>query len=245
MLKALVCSALLLFIHAGGAAQLAAELVGKYQMEVQGGDVLELRADGTATLAGEQTKWSVRGNQLIVGSDVMTYVLQPGRLLLTMGSVQLAWKKIGGAAKPLSPMQAAAARAQGGPPAGAPQPPRTGPAGGNPQDLQARQVLTRSAWCSFTYNKVSGTSTTRKVIFRPDGAMLVNAGAETYSSGSGGVFAGQRNSAGAMRWKFESLRLYVDADDGAGFQDVGLSATQNSNGAVILKSLGREYSMCR
>jgi hypothetical protein len=75
--------------------------------------------------------------------------------------------------------------------------------------------------------------------------MLVNGGAETYSSGTGGVFAGQSNSNGAMRWKFENLRLYIDPNDGRGFQDVGLSATQNSNGSVILNSLGREYAMCR
>ena len=110
--------------------------------------------------------------------------------------------------------------------------------------MQARQVLLSSAWCSFTYNQRSGTSTTRKVVFRPDGIMTVNGGAETYSSGYGGTYAGQSNNAGAMRWKLQNLRLYVDAGNGTGFQDVGLSATQNSNGAVILQSQGREYMMC-
>jgi hypothetical protein len=41
-------------------------------MDVQGGDTLELRADGTASLAGDNMKWSVRGNQLQVGPDVMS-----------------------------------------------------------------------------------------------------------------------------------------------------------------------------
>ena len=118
-------------------------------------------------------------------------------------------------------------------------------AGGGPQDQQARQLLTSRAWCSFTYNKVSGTSTTRRVVFRPDGVMLMNAGGETYSSGSGGTYAGQSNRAGAMRWQVQNLRLYIDAGDGVGFQDVGLNATRNSSGAVILSSLGREYAMCR
>jgi len=43
----------------------------------------------------------------------------------------------------------------------------------------------------------------------------------------------------------EDLRLFVDQGGGAGFQDVGLTATQNSNGHPILHSQGREYSMCR
>jgi hypothetical protein len=72
--------------------------------------------------------------------------------------------------------------------------------------------------------------------------MSINGGAETYSSGYGGTYAGQSNTAGAMRWKLENLRLYVD--QGAGYQDVGLTASKNSNGYVILRADGREYSMC-
>ena len=49
------------------------ELVGKYQMEVQGGDELELRADGTAAMAGEETTWSASAGVLTVGTDTMGY----------------------------------------------------------------------------------------------------------------------------------------------------------------------------
>lgn len=114
---------------------------------------------------------------------------------------------------------------------------------GNSQDVQARQILTNSAWCSFTYNKVSGTSSTRRVVFRPNGVMTVNGGAQTYSSGYGGSYAGQSNSGSAMRWRLENLRLYID--QGGGFQDIGLTATKNSNGYLILRAEGREYTMCR
>jgi len=117
-------------------------------------------------------------------------------------------------------------------------------AAASPQDAQSRQVLTSSAWCSFTYNKVSGTSTTRKVVFRQDGVMTLNGGAETYSSGSGGTVAGQSRKASAMRWKLQNARLYVDQGGGGGFQDVGLTATRNSNGSIILHAEGREYAMC-
>ncbi len=115
---------------------------------------------------------------------------------------------------------------------------------GNPQDAQARQILTSSAWCSFTYNKVSGTSTTRKVVFRPDGVMTINGGAETYSAGYGGIYAGQSSNGATMLWKIENLRLLIDQRNGAGFQDIGLSTSKNSNGYPILHADGREYSMC-
>lgn len=74
--------------------------------------------------------------------------------------------------------------------------------------------------------------------------MTINGGAETYSSGYGGAYAGQSNTSGAMQWKLENLRLFVDQGGGAGFQDIGLTATKNSNGYVILHAEGREYSMC-
>ena len=254
MPRYLVAAALLL-IPALARAQAPRELVGKYQREVEGGDVLELRADGSAALAGEETRWAAQGDRLTIGPDTMQYQLGHGRLLLVMGSVQISWKRLGPAPKAASPMQKAAARAQAAqakdgdaeaqrPPAGVPPQAGAGAPGAAAQDAQARQILLSSAWCSFTYSQVSGTSTTRKVVFRPDGVMTVNGGAETYSSGAAGSYAGQSATSGAMRWKLESLRLYIDQGDGAGFQDVGLTAERNSNGYPILHAGGREYSMC-
>jgi hypothetical protein len=235
--KTFLSFALLLVISITSWSQVKKELVGKYQMEVQGGDMLELRADGTASLAGDNMNWSARGNQLQVGPDLMTYVLQGDRLVVNVGVVQLVWKKIGGGTNILSPMAKAANKANGSETTAA-------QSSGNPQDAQARQVLTSSAWCSFTYNKVSGTSTTRKVVFRPDGVMTINGGAETYSAGYGGTYAGQSSSGGMMLWKVENLRLLIDQRNGTGFQDIGLTTSMNSNGYPILHADGREYSMC-
>jgi hypothetical protein len=245
---------LISFATPAARAETPAALVGRYQLDVAGGDVLELRADGGATLAGDSTRWSVTGNQLTVGPDVMNYVLQADRLLVNVGGALLVWKKLGAAAA-LTPMQAAAANAatanrNANPPSPAAAPlrptaPTASPAGGDPRDEQARQLLLGSAWCSFTYNKVSGTSTTQRVVFRPDGLLFVNGGAETYSAGRNGSVAGQSSNGGAMRWRLENLRLLIDAGDGNGWQDVNLDATRNSSGAVILHSLGREYAMCR
>lgn len=239
MLKILLAFSLVTFGSLTASAQVVKELVGKYQMEVQDGDILELRSDGSASMAGEETRWSARGNQLTVGPDVMRYTLSGGRLLVAVGPVQLAWKKIGGPVKGPNPIEKAARST----PEQLAQAPAANTAS-SAQDVQARQLLMSSAWCSFTYNKTSGTSTTRKVVFRPDGIMTINGGRETYSSGYAGTYAGQSNSSGAMQWKLENLRLFVNAGDGNGFQDIGLNATRNSNGYVILHSQGQEYSMC-
>lgn len=223
---------LLLLSSAPAGAQIVNALVGRYQMEAQGGEVLELRADGSASLGGEATTWSANATQLRVGTDVMVYILEGNRLVVAVGGVQVGWRKLGGKAR-------AGAAADHAPAA-------QGKAGGaSAQDAQARQLLTGSAWCSFTYNKVSGTSTTRRVVFQPNGLLSINGGAETYSSGTGGTYAGQSNAASTLRWRFEGQRLYIDAGQGAGFQDVGLTATKNANGYVILHADGREYSMCR
>ncbi len=122
----------------------------------------------------------------------------------------------------------------------------TGPTGGgDTQDAQVRQILMNNAWCSFTHNKVSGTSTTRRVVFRPDGVMSINGGVETSSSGYGGTYAGQSSNANAVLWKLENLRVLVDDRSGYGYQDIGLTSTKNSNGSIILKTQGKEYAMCR
>lgn len=236
-MKILLSFALLFVVPIASWSQVKKELVGRYQMEVQGGDMLELRADGTASLAGDNMNWSAKGNQLQVGPDLMTYVLQGDRLVVNVGIVQLVWKRIGGGTNNLSPMAKAANKANRSEATVAQN-------SGNPQDAQARQVLTSSAWCSFTYNKVSGTSTTRKVVFRPDGVLTINGGAETYSSGYGGTYAGQSSSGAMMLWKVENLRLLIDQRNGSGFQDIGLTTSKNTNGYPILHAEGREYAMC-
>lgn len=204
-------------------------------MDVTGGDLLELRADGSASLAGQETRWTARGNQLVLGPDVMPYALQGNRLTTKVGAITLTWQRIDATAEALTPMGKIAQNAQT----------KNSNTAGTPQDANARQILMSSAWCSFSYNKVSGASATRKVIFRQDGVMSIQGGAETYSSGYGGIYAGQTNSASAMLWKFENMRLFVDDRSGTGYQDVGLTSTTNSNGAIILKAQGQEYSMCR
>ncbi len=247
MLKSCLLLVLLMVWACAASAQIAKELVGRYQMDVQGGDVLDLRADGSATLAGEATRWSASGNRLMVGGDTMGYSLQGNRLLLQMGPVQITWKRLDGAASAGGNAQTTQGRASPLPAANN-NPNANANAntngGGSSQDAQIRQVLTSSAWCAFSYNKVSGASSTRRVVFRNDGMVYTNAGGQTYSSGSGGSYAGQSSNGSAARWKVENQRLYGDAMDGAGYQDLGLTASRNSSGSIILNAGGREYTMC-
>ena len=224
---------------------------GRYQLNTPGGDILELRADGAATLAGDRMRWTVRGTELLVGNEVMVYQMQGDTLLLKIGTVVTTWKRLAGpaAATPAPALRPGEVGGVGGvgvqgtglPPQAASAP----SAGGDAMDQQARALLTSTAWCSFTYSQTSGTSTTRRVVFRADGVMLVNDGRETYNSGPNGTVSGQSGSNGAMRWRLENQRLLVDPADGRGYQDVQLTATRNSSGSVILNSLGREYGMCR
>jgi hypothetical protein len=87
---------LILFASLAARAQAPAALVGRYQLDVAGGEVLELRADGSATMAGDSTRWSVTGNQLTVGPDgsvagqsgnsgAMRWRLENLRLLINAG----------------------------------------------------------------------------------------------------------------------------------------------------------------
>ncbi len=257
MLKFLlpIALAMTLLFPGWAAASSPKALVGRYQMEVQGGDVLELRADGSASMAGEETRWTAKGNLLTVGTDTMTYQLAGGKLLLNMGGLQLSWKKLGSA--PATPQAGLSAPDRGyGNQRGTrtitplapditPLPRYPAPATNTSQDAEARQLLMSSAWCSFTYSKISGASTTRKVVFHPNGVLTINGGAESYSSGYGGTYTSQSSSSGSVRWKLKNLRLYIDQGDGTGFQDANLSAEKNSSGWPILHADGREYSMCR
>ena len=115
MLKSRLLLVFLLFWACAASAQIAKELVGRYQMDVQGGDVLELRADGSATLAGEATRWSATGNRLTVGGDTMPYSLQGNRLMMQMGPAQIAWKRLDGAASAGGNAQATQGRASPSP----------------------------------------------------------------------------------------------------------------------------------
>ena len=104
-------------------------------------------------------------------------------------------------------------------------------------------LLLSSAWCSFTYNKISGTSHQERVVFSADGRWGLGARGETYSSGANGSVAGQSDSSSGGRWVAKGGSLLMSTG-GGDLEDIGLSVTKNSNGYPILKSGSKEYSSC-
>ena len=130
-----------------------------------------------------------------------------------------------GAAAPAPKKEAAAPKAAGG------------------VDGQLTQLLTSSAWCGFTYNQRSGTSTKERVVFNGNGTVFRTSGAETYNSGPAGSIAGQYGNANQGRWKVDGGLLHL-SQDGTNWTPQQLQVTQNSNGYPIINSGGKEYMRC-
>ena len=132
---------------------------------------------------------------------------------------------------------------QGAPGRGAPQQGQEQPrAAGNDQ---LSRLLLSSAWCSFRYNKVSGTSSTEKYRFFPNGTWNNGGRTETYNSGANGTVAGQYDSQGGGRWEVRGGQLFMSSSENPQLQPVeGFSVTQNSNGYPIINSGGKEFSSC-
>jgi hypothetical protein len=111
-------------------------------------------------------------------------------------------------------------------------------------DGEIRQVLLSSAWCSFSYNKVSGASRSERVQFFPNGSASISSNAESYSSGRSGSAAGQSSRAQTVYWRVQGGDLHL-SEDGRSFEPVGLQGKRNSNGSLILVADGKEYAQCR
>ena len=129
-----------------------------------------------------------------------------------------------------------------GPGAAANKEPAPKPAAGG-MDAQLAALLTRNAWCGFTYNQHTGTSTSERVVFNPNGLVMRSSGAQTYNSGPAGSVAGQYGNAERGRWKVSNGILHL-SQDGMNWTPQPLQVTQNSNGYPIIKSGGKEYMQC-
>jgi hypothetical protein len=213
------------------AAAQKARLVGRWQNERDAKLVMDLRADGTATTTLGETVWSVDGAVLRIGNVPMGYAFQGKRLLISLGATKdIPHRRLGPPKKAPAPKT----------------PPAKGPApaeGKSPGDGQLRQLLTSSPWCSFTYNKTTGTTRTSRAVFFSNGVLRLGSNTETYNSGSAGTVAGQHRGGGGMAWKVAGGRLYVDS--GRGFADLNLRVTRNSAGNPILTADGKEYMRCK
>jgi len=210
---------------AGGAALGASKqdpnLVGDWSLNGQ--PYASFKADGTGSLEGEPFRWTADGKVLVLsdldGSERMPYQIKNGRLLVTSPDGRVELER----AEPKS--------------AGRPSP----KAGGD----QLSQLLLSSAWCSFSYNKVSGASHQSRVQFFANGTWAAGSRGETYSSGAGGSVAGQHDSGAAGRWKVQNGRLFMSNPESTALAPVTMTVKRNSSGSPIITADGTEYSQCR
>lgn len=197
-------------------------LVGTWMKD--GAVYSEVRADGTGRVHGQNVRWKADAKTLSIfypsgEVEVMSWKIAGKTLTVTMGGQSDVMTRGGG--------KAAAA-------------PAATKAGGD----KLSKLLLSSPWCSFTYNKISGSSHQERVVFRADGTWGSGARGESYSSGQYGTVAGQTDSASGGRWQVKSGELWL-ASGGEPLQNAGLTVTQNSNGYPILKTGNKEYSSCR
>ena len=248
MLRSLVFASLLLFAAPKGATDSA--VVGSWGLE--GHSFVVFKADGTGTMADDSFTWTSDGKTISVKSadgetDQMAYSVQNGQLTLVANGVPMVLSKIGKLGKALLAEKDEAAKTpKEGKPAKEPKEPAAGNSNGGGHDDLAKLLLS-SPWCTFHYSQVSGTSSSERTVYSPDGTWSKGGQAETYSSGYGGTASSQSNTGDRGRWKTEKNQLYVISKEtyGQWFGPIALTVTKNSNGYPIITSNGVEYSTCR
>nr|MBI3612443.1 hypothetical protein [Nitrospirota bacterium] len=111
---------------------------------------------------------------------------------------------------------------------------------------QLSQLLLSSAWCSFSYNQVSGASHSTRVQFSANGNWSSGSRGETYSSGPNGSVAGQHDAGTGGQWAVQQGQLFMsNPPETPALSPVNLTIKRNSNGYPILTADGTEYSQCR
>ena len=109
---------------------------------------------------------------------------------------------------------------------------------------QLSQLLLSGAWCSFSYNKISGASSTTRVVYYRNGTWALGGQSETYNSGANGAVAGQYNSNNGGLWEVRGGQLFMSYGQNPVQLIQPFSVTLNSSGYPIINSLGKEYSRC-
>lgn len=107
----------------------------------------------------------------------------------------------------------------------------------------SNQLLLSSAWCSFSYNKISGTTKTTRAQFYANGSYSFGNQRESQSSGQYGSVYGQSGGDGGGRWQVKGGELYM-GEDGEPLEPVQTMLKRNSNGYPIIVADGVEYMQC-
>jgi hypothetical protein len=232
---------IVLSLSLAGTPKVDERLVGTWL--AGGAPFVTFNANGTGAMDDGKVKWSADGKTLVVvddenSTDTLPYVVDGANLTLNMGGVPMvltrATSGVGG--KKQGPLSAKAAK--GARVAEAEQPRAAGPS-------QLAQLLLSSAWCSFSYNKVSGASSSTRFQFFRDGTWSNGGRSESYNSGAYGSMAGQTDSSNRGRWEVRNEQLFMSSPENPVLQLVQGSITRNSNGSPIITASGREYSACQ
>jgi hypothetical protein len=242
---------LVMVLVLAGAPKADPKLAGRWLLE--GEPFATLKADGTGVLEEDAVRWGVEKGELVLTADGETervsYTLSGDTLTLHMG-VPLTLTRAGKAGKGAGKTVQASApepREEEDVEFAVGEAPPSAPAKKQPAGKDAlSQLLLSSAWCSFSYNKVSGATSQSRVRFLPDGSWSSGRQAETYNSGAYGSVAGQYNSGSGGQWAVKNGRLFMsNPPEEPSLQPVEpFEVTRNSNGSPIIKAQGTEYSSC-
>jgi hypothetical protein len=104
------------------------------------------------------------------------------------------------------------------------------------------QLVLSSAWCSFTYNQISGRSSTLRVVFSSNGTYRYGGRNEGSSSNMYGSVASQSDGGGGGYWQLQSGELFLA--EGGPFRHVQTQFKRDSSGLPVIISDGREYIAC-
>ena len=107
----------------------------------------------------------------------------------------------------------------------------------------SNNLMLSSAWCTFKYNKTSGSSSSRRMTFNQNGTYSVSSRAESGSSGKAGSTASESSASGGGQWKVQGGELYMS--EGGPLEHVATVLKRNNNGYPIIIAEGVEYSQCR
>jgi hypothetical protein len=119
---------------------------------------------------------------------------------------------------------------------------------GQSPNAQLYNLLTGSAWCSFSYSGTSsgsgGSTSTSRVVFQQDGLVVITTNNESSYSGDGWGTASQNGGGQRACWRIDGSQLMASAD-GRQYAALPLQIAQNSNGYPIITANGTEYSTCQ
>lgn len=231
--KSLICAVVICLLSSPGLAAKSKtardeRLLGTWGL--QSTVIYEFKANGTGRAEGEYFLWKADGKTLVLSDEegeqeMIPYSIEDGRLTVEMGGSPMTLDRKGSPGAKEKPAAKSSASKEAADDTG--------------------KLLLSTPWCSFSYNKITGASKSKRVVFMRDGTWSAGGRAEGYSSGSGGTMASQSDDDDSGRWKVDGGRLLMSSFEEPSLSPVDFRVTRNSNGSPIINADGVEYAQCR